>query len=425
MMFLVLLTFCITAAIGIPLAFCMGMSSIIAILAREMLSFNLIANRIIYGTDSFVLLAVPLFILAGDLMEFGGIARRLVALARAFVGHFRGGLGITVVGSEMLFSGISGSTTADVSAMTSMLLPSMKRAGYTAEYAIAIVSAASALGILVPPCIVMVVFGAMANVSVAALFMAGFLPAFVLAGILIALLYYQARKMGFPRDPKIDLLTKFKRLREAAVPLAMPIIIFGGILGGIFTPTEAAAVAVVYAFFVGVFVYKEIPLKDVPRILVKTCTTTGMILFLIGVSSIFSYLLAVERVPHAVGTFVLSISSSKCTMLLASCLLVFLLSIVIEVLPAGLIVIPIFLPFVDMLDISRLHFIILVIISGGLGMFTPPTGVGLIIACSIGNVSMEQATKPLLPLLLALFIGVFILILAPDISTFVPNLLGL
>jgi C4-dicarboxylate transporter DctM subunit len=368
---------------------------------------------------------VPLFILAGDLMEFGGIARRMVALARAFVGHFRGGLGITVVGSEMLFSGISGSTTADVSAMTSMLLPSMKRAGYTAEYAIAIVSAASALGILVPPCIVMVVFGAMANVSVAALFMAGFLPAFVLAGILIALLYYQARKMGFPRDPKIDLLTKFKRLREAAVPLAMPIIIFGGILGGIFTPTEAAAVAVVYAFFVGVFVYKEIPLKDVPRILVKTCTTTGMILFLIGVSSIFSYLLAVERVPHAVGTFVLSISSSKCTMLLASCLLVFLLSIVIEVLPAGLIVIPIFLPFVDMLDISRLHFIILVIISGGLGMFTPPTGVGLIIACSIGNVSMEQATKPLLPLLLALFIGVFILILAPDISTFVPNLLGL
>jgi len=424
MLVAVLLTFIITMMFGIPLVFCMGAASIVAILNEQLFPLNLIANRIVYGTDSFVLLAVPLFILAGDLMEFGGIARRLVNLARSLVGHVRGGLGITVVGSEMLFSGISGSTTADVSAMTSMLFPSMKRAGYESGYSIAIISAASGLGILIPPCIVMVVFGAMANVSVVALFLAGFFPAFLLAAIMIVFLYYQACKFGFPCDNKSSWLEKFHAVKDATIPLGMPAIIFGGILGGVFTPTEAAAIAVLYAFIVGVFVYKEIPFKNIPKILVKTCVTTGLIVFLIGMSSIFSYLLAIAKVPNMLGNFILSISQAKWVILLSCCILVFFLSIVIEVLPAGLIVIPIFLPFIDMLGIDRLHFIILVIVSGGLGMFTPPTGVGLSIACSIGKVRMEEAAKPLFPFLFVLFIGVFILIIYPPITTIVPKIFG-
>ncbi len=415
-LFLALLPF------NIPIAFAMATASIVAVLYRGDIPLTLITHRMVYGTDSFVMLAVPLFILAGSLMDVGGISFRLLKMARALVGHFRGGLPMAVVVSEMLFSGISGSTVADVSALASMDIPAMRRAGYSGEYAVSIVAAASAMGILIPPCIVMVVFGAIANVSVTALFMAGFLPAFVLAGLLFVFIHWQARRTGQPRDRRATWREVGGAVADAGIALGMPVIIFGGILGGAFTPTEAAAVAVLYAFIVGVFVYREISWADLWRLLVESCATTGVVMLLIGFSNIYSYLLAIEKIPDRVAGLILAVSASPWFLLLAVSALVLFLSIVIEALPAGVICVPIFLPLVDKLGVDRLHFLILVVAAGGIGMFVPPSGVGLIVGCSVARVEMARVVRPLPPFLAVLGVGLLVLITFPSITTVVPHL---
>lgn len=407
---------------NVPIAFAMATASIVALLYRADIPLTLITHRMIYGTDSFVMLAVPLFILAGSLMDIGGISFRLLKLARALVGHFRGGLPMAVVVSEMLFSGISGSTVADVSALASMDIPAMRRAGYTGQYAVAIVSASSAMGILIPPCIMMVIFGAIANVSVTALFLAGFLPAFTLAGFLFLLIAWQARRPGEPHERRATWRELLAALGDAGIALGMPIIIFGGILGGAFTPTEAAAVAVLYAFVAGVFVYRQISWSQLWRLIVESCATTGIVMLLIGFSNIYSYLLAIERLPDQVARLILSVSTSPWFLLFAVSMLVLFLSVVIEALPAGVICIPIFLPVVDKLGIDRLHFLILMVTAGGIGMFVPPSGVGLIVGCSVARVGMAKVVSPLMPFLAVLVVGLLVLITFPTITTVVPHL---
>src|SRR6185436_15295464 len=265
-------------------------------------------QRMLEGADSFVLLAIPLFILAGALMESGGISARLVDLARALIGHVRGGLGQVVVVSEMLFSGISGSTIADVSAIGSLMVPGLVRAGFTPERAVAIVSAASAMGILVPPCLLMVIIAQIAGLSVGAMFLAGFVPALVLALAIMLLIYVQARRDGLAPAARASLAELGRAARRAVVPLMMPVIIFGAILGGIADPTEAAVLAVIYAFIVGVFIYKEIPWRALPKILVDCAVTSGIVIFMVGAASSFSWLLAVQDVPTDLAAATLGIS---------------------------------------------------------------------------------------------------------------------
>lgn len=409
---------------SMPVSFAMGVAAVAALMWSGEIPMNLVTHRMVLGVDSFVLLAVPLFILAGALMDAGGISNRLVRLAKAIVGHLRGGLGMVVVVGEMLFSGISGSTVADVSAISSVLLPSMRRSGYPPEYSVSIISAASAMGILIPPCIMMVVLGAIANVSVAALFLAGFLPATVLALLIMALIFYQAhpRRLNLPAEARPSLRELWRALADALLPLGMPVIIFGGILGGVFTPTEAAAVAVVYALVVGVAVYREISLRQLWSILVETGVTTGMVLFLLAVANIFSYLLAVQQVPQLMGRVILSISSSPLFFLLASGFIFLTIGGILEGLPAALIFVPIFLPLVQQLGINMLHFLILVVTAVGIGIFIPPAGIGIAIACAVGRVSMEAVVRPLIPFLLVLLVGFVILAAFPAISTIVPSL---
>jgi len=272
---LVILSFLVMIALTAPVAFALGIAAAIGLAVSGVAPLLVVPQRMFEGADSFVLLAIPLFILAGALMETGGISARLVHLARVLIGHVRGGLGMVVVVSEMLFSGISGSTVADVSAIGALMVPALVRAGFKPERAVAIVSAASAMGILIPPCLLMVIIAQIAGLSVGAMFLAGFIPAAVLAAAIMLLIYVQARREGLAGEARANLAELGRALRGALVPLMMPVIIFGAILGGIADPTEAAVLAVLYAFIIGVFVYKEIPWRALPKILVDSAVTSA------------------------------------------------------------------------------------------------------------------------------------------------------
>lgn len=415
--------FVLLLVVRVPIAFAMGLASLGTLAITGQAPTVILVNRMTSTADSFILIAIPLFIAAGSYMDTGGIAVRLMELARVLVGHIRGSLGMILVVSEMLFSGISGSTVADVSAMSSMMLPAMRRAGYKPEYSVAIISAASAMGILIPPCINMVVLAAIINVSIAALFFAGFLPAFVLAALILLLLYVQAIAMRLPAGKRASPGEIGRALIGAIIPLGMPIIIFGGILGGVFSPTEAAAVAVLYGVVVGMAVYRELSVSQVFRIAVSTGITTGSVMLLITMASTFSYIMAINHLPDTLAGAIISVSKEPWFFLVVNSLIFVFIGSILEGLPALIIFVPILYPLVQKLGIDPIHYGILVIAASGIGLFLPPAGVGLVIASALGKVSIGQATKPLLPFLGVLFIGLLVLIFVPWLSTVVPHAL--
>jgi tripartite ATP-independent transporter DctM subunit len=419
---LVVLSFLVMIALTAPVAFALGIAAAIGLAVSGAAPLLVVPQRMLEGADSFVLLAIPLFILAGALMETGGISARLVHLAKVLIGHVRGGLGQVVVVSEMLFSGISGSTIADVSAIGSLMVPALVRAGFKPARAVAIVSAASAMGILVPPCLLMVIIAQIAGLSVGALFLAGFIPAAVLAAAIMLLIYVQARREGIAGEPRASLAELGRALRGALVPLMMPVIIFGAILGGIADPTEAAVLAVLYAFIIGVFVYKEIPWRALPKILVDCAVTSGVVIFMVGAASSFSWLLAVEQVPTHLANAMLAVSREPWFFFVVSILIFVVLGALLEGLPAVIICLPIFLPITAKLGIDPLHYSVVVVAAIGLGLFLPPVGVGLYVAASFASLRVDQAMRAMMPYVLVLFVGILILIAIPWLTLVVPKL---
>jgi tripartite ATP-independent transporter DctM subunit len=405
----------------VPVAFAIALSATIGLLLSGVAPLLVVPQRMFSGADSFVLLAIPLFILAGALMETGGISRRLIDLARALIGHLRGGIGMAVVVAEMFFSGISGSTVADVSAIGSLMVPSLVRLGFKPERAVAIVSAASAMGILVPPCLIMVVIAQIAGLSVGALFVAGFIPAVVLALAIMVLIYVQARREGIGAAPRASWADTRKAFYRAIVPMMMPIIIFGAIFGGVADPTEAAVLAVMYAFVVGVFVYKEIRWRDLPRIIVNSAVTSGVVIFMVGAASSFSWILAYEQVPRDLARFMLDLSASPWVFFVVSMLVFIVLGAILEGLPAIIICLPIFLPIATQLKIDPLHYATMVVAATGIGLFLPPFGIGLYIASSFANLRAEQTFGAMLPYIGVLCLGMLVLIAFPWLTVVIPN----
>ena len=420
---LLLGTFTVLLALNMPISFCFGVVSVVYLWFVGTGSLSIVAQRLVAGPMSFVLIAVPLFILAGALMEVGGISRRLVGLASAMVGHIRGGLAMVVVVSEILFSGISGSSTADVSAVGSLLIPAMKRAGYKAEESVAIVAASSAMGILVPPCILMVVLAAVANISVIALFVAGFIPAFVLAAGLFGFIWYRARREGWPSGSKISARGRLRAARQAVIPLLSPVIIFGGILTGAVTVTEAAVLAVVYALFVGVFVYREVTLAQVYRLFVGSASATSMAFWLIGMASVFSWILAVQQAPDQLGQLVAAAPGGIVTFHLLSILIFVVLGGILDGMPALLILGPVFFPIASSLGIDLVHYGIIIIAAMGIGLFLPALGVGMFIAVGIGRVDMGAAAVQYFPYLLVLLAMLVVVTYVPWFTLVLPRLL--
>ncbi len=425
MIWAILGVFIVLTLLDLPIVFSLALALAFGLASASEIPLFVVAHKMATGIDSFVLLAIPLYVLAGSLMETGGISVRLVELARVLVGWIRGGLAMVVVVVEYLFSGLSGSTAADVSAVGSMLIPSMSRAGYSRAYAVSVVSASSAMGMLVPPCINMVVAGAIANVSVGALFIGGFIPAMVLALSILVLIYAQAWRNGWQAEERVTLGKFVRAVGAALVPLGMPVIIFGGILGGIVTPTEAGMLAVIYAVVVGVGIYREIRLRDLYRILLDTAVTSGVICILVGVASVFAWVMAAEKIPHAILSGMLSLSASPIVFLALSALIFMVIGAFLEGLPAIVVLLPAMYPVSAQLGIHPIHYINVIIAAVGIGLFLPPIGLGLFIACSIAKITVTSAARALGPFLIVLLIGLLVLILIPSLTLFLPRVAGL
>jgi C4-dicarboxylate transporter, DctM subunit len=419
------LTFIVLLLLAVPVSFTVGMAALAGFWWSGRHPLTQILKQTFEGVDSFVLLAIPLFILAGALMETGGIAVRLVRLAQVLIGWVRGGLSMAVVVAEYIFSGISGSTVADVSAIGSTMIPPMLRAGYKPEQAVAIVSAASAMGILVPPCILMIVIGSVANVSVAALFAAGFLPAVVLAAAIMGYIYWDAKRSGIDATARSTWPQIRRIFLDALLPLGLPIIIFGGILGGAVTPTEAAVIAVVYAFIVGVFVYREIAWKDLPGIFIHAAVVTAAVCFLLGTAAVVAWVLVVQAIPQMLLAAMSAVPGGAVMFLLLSAALFIALGAVLEGLPAVVILMPTFLPVVRALGIDVVHYSTVVVAATGIGLFLPPIGVGFFIACGIARITVDRATGAMMPYVVMMCLGLLVVILVPWVTLILPRLLGL
>ena len=419
-----IVSFIAFVAIGIPIAFAMGAASVTFLLLEGRLPLALIAQRLFAGIDSFPLMAVPFFIFAGLLMDSGGISVRLVTLARVLIGHVRGGLAMVVMLAEMFFSGISGSTTADVSAIGSTMIPAMRRAGYAPERAAAIVAAASSMGVLIPPCIMMVVLGSLVNISIGRLFIAGFLPSAVMVVGLMALITYQARRGILPpselRATRSAIYAAFK---DSALALLLPVIIFGGILLGVATPTEIAAIGAVYAVVVSLFIYREVSWRDLYEICEQTIVLTGAALLLIGLAMTFSWILASQQTPAAVAHLMSTIGGGSVGFLLLSIVIFLIAGVLLEGLPALIILMPILLPVAERVGVDPLHFGILAIGTVGVGIFLPPIGIGLLLSAGIARCSMRSVTKVFMPYLLVLILSLVVIALIPAITLVLPNLL--
>ncbi len=410
-------------ALGMPVAFSMALATIAGFYVLE-IPLETVAQKMMSGIEPFPFVAIPLFVLAGALMETSGISRRLVALATALVGHIRGGLGIVVVASEVLFSGISGSSVADASAIGSILIPSLTKAGYPPERAAAIVAAASGMGMLIPPCLVMVILGAMSGLSISALFIAGFLPGFLMALTLSIVIHIQARRGTLPAGHgRFSWPALRSAMREAILPLGMPIVIFGGILGGVTTATEAAVLAVIYALVLDLFIYREITPKDLMRMLVQTGVTTAAVSLLAGVATGMSWTFATTGVPQLIADALQHITTSPFILLALVTITLIVFASLLDGLPALIIFYPILSVTVAKYGIDPLHFGLVAVAALGIGLVVPPVGLLLVVVSQIGRVSLSSVTMPMMPYIAILIATLLVIASMPAVVLFLPRLL--
>jgi C4-dicarboxylate transporter, DctM subunit len=413
--------FLTTAALGMPLAFTLALTALTYLLGIGGVGLIILPIKILGGVDSFVLLSIPLFVLGGALMESGGISERIVDLAMAIVGRVRGGLAMVAVVAEVLFSGISGSTAADVSAISSLLVPSMRRAGYSGPESVSVVAAASAMGILVPPCLTMVVLGSLVNLSIVTLFLAGFLPAFVLAAVLLVLIAMRARRQGWPVTGPAEHGHLGRAARRAAVPLGLPILLFGGIFSGATTVTEAALLAVVYALVAGVML-GGIRKDELPLQLAQTGTVTATTLWVLAAASAFAWILVREWVPQTLGEWMGGAGTGPAGFMALTIALFVVIGALLEGLPALLIFGPILFPIARTLGIDPVHYGIVIIAAMGIAFFLPPVGVGLSIAAGIARVDIDDVSRSYVPYLIALLIGLALIAAFPWVTLILPRL---
>jgi C4-dicarboxylate transporter DctM subunit len=409
--------------IGLPIAVSLGLSSVLVITFLGRDSLASLALKLYETSEQFTLLAIPFFILAGAFMTTGGVARRMIRFANACVGHLHGGLAIASVLACMLFAAVSGSSPATVVAVGSIVIAGMTRAGYSQDFAAGVICNAGTLGILIPPSIVMVVYGAATETSVGQLFMAGVLPGIVLGLMLMVAIYVRARMIDLPRQPRASAREILVAGRQSMWGLLLLIIIMGGIYGGIFTPTEAAAVAAVYAFFVALFVYRDIGFRQVPKVLVDAGRVTVMLMFIIANALLFGYVLTTERIPQAIAEQIVSWGMQPWQFLIVVNVLLLIAGNFME--PTGiiLILIPILFPISQRLGIDPVHLGIIVTVNMEIGMVTPPVGLNLFVTSGITGMSVMQVVRAALPWLSVLLVFLVIVTYVPQLSLFLPRLL--
>ena len=421
---IVAFTLIFSMVISVPVGMALGIAAFIGMLYVSPDVLIMMPQKFLYGLDSFPLLAIPLFVMAGQLMSSGGIAKRIIAMALIFVGRIYGGLAIVVIFSALLISGISGSPSANTAAIGSVAIPAMKRLKYPPEFATAVLAAAGGVSTLVPPAIDLIIIGVIANISIGGLFAAGIFPAIVNGVAIMIMAYYFSRKMNLPLAEKTSLLNKIRVLKDGILPILMIIIILGGIYGGIFTPTEAASVAVVYGFIVSFFIYKELKMEDLPTVLLNTAALSGVVLLVLATASMFSFILTFDRIPHAIAQFIVTYADNWILFIILVHIVFLMLGMIMDALPAIIVLMPIFVPVAVSLGMEPIHLGILVAANVGIGMITPPVGICLFVACGISKIPIESVVKPLLPFLVFLVLTLVIITMFPQITLFLPRLLG-
>jgi len=423
-----ILSFVLLLVIGVPIAFTLLVSAGLTLLVSMSgeIAMATLAQRMATGLDSFALLAIPFFILAGELMNKGGIATRLIDFAKALVGSLPGGLAYVNIVSCMLFGAISGSAVAAVSAIGSFMTDRMEKEGYDKAYSAAVNITSGTTGLIIPPSNVIIVYSlASGGASIGALFLAGYIPGILVGLLLMVTAGIYAIKRKYPVGDRMKPSLAFRYLVRAVPSLFLLVLIIGGIISGIFTPTEAAAVAVVYALVLSMMVYKEIAVKDLLPILISTCKTSGIVLFLVACSIGMSWVMAYEDLPQSLSVWLLSFSDNPIVILLLINLILLFVGIFMDITPAVLIFTPIFLPIVQELGISEVHFGIIMVFNLCIGLCTPPVGSVLFVGCSIANLKITQVIKPLIPLFIAMIIALLLITFIPGLSLWLPELFGL
>ena len=408
----------------VPVSFALGLACLPILFIDERLTPFLLINEMWKSYNAFILLAVPFFLLAANLMNAAGITERLINLARASVGHLPGGLGHINVMVSMLFAGISGSSTADAAGIGSLLIPAMKKQGYDTSFSVAITACSSVMGVIIPPSIMMIVWGGLMSVSIGGLFLAGMVPGILIALFMMGTVLVYAKTRNYPIHKRASLMEFFQAFGKSILALVTPTIIVGGIIGGLFTPTEASVVAVLYSAFLGGFIYRAIGPKQFPRVLYDSARLSAISLFCIGTASAFGWLLAYYRVPQALVDMVAAYGTGIITTGFIIALSFLVIGMFIDAIPAIIILGTILLPLAEKAGMHPIHFAIIGVISLAFGLVTPPYGLCLLISCSVGEVAVSKVLKDVAILLLPLLLLLGLTIVFPEIVLFLPRWLA-
>ncbi len=421
---ILLLVFALLLALGVPIAFCIALSTLAAmILALGFDGATVTMAQIIANTDSFVLLAIPFFILAGQIMNRGGIARRIIEFAQALVGPFPGGLAFVNIISAMIFGALSGSAVAAASAIGGVMSPHMDKEKYDRGYSVAVNITSSTTGLIIPPSNILIVYALVAEVSVGGLFVAGYLPGLIVGIALMIVAGCIAKWKQYPAAKRVSVSTAIKSFIAAVPSLGLIVVVIGGIVGGVFTATEAAAVAVLYALILAFF-YRELRITHLPRVLLDSAATTAVVMMLVATSMCMSWLLALERIPQEISSALLDLSDNPIILLILINCILLIVGIFMDITPAVLIFAPIFLPITDSFGIDRTHFGIVLVLNLCIGLCTPPVGSVLFVGCSVGKVAIAKVIKPMLPLYIAMIVALLLITYIPALSLWLPHLLG-
>ena len=420
MMFII---FLVLLLIGVPIAFSLGLSSLFYLFTNN-IPLTVISQKFYSGMDSFTLLCIPGFMLAGALMNGGGITRRILNFCNSFLGHFRGSLALVNIVASMVFAGISGTAIADVCSLGSMLIPAMVDDGYDDDFSVAVTAASSVVGPIIPPSVPMVIAGSCVSISVGKLFQAGIRPGILLGMALCIPTYLISVKRNYPRHDRAGWKVRLETTKDAIWAMLMPVILLGGILSGVFTPTEASIVTCVYALVVGVFVYKEIQITDVPRIVWENIRACASIIVLIGLANVFAYILTAERIPQMVANSILSITDNRIVVILLINVVLLFVGMFMESLAAILITFPVLLPVATAVGMEPVHFALMAILNLMLGLTTPPVGMCVCTGAQIGKISAFKAFKATIPFLATSLIVLMLVSFIPQLTLWIPSILN-
>ncbi len=421
MTILLFIVFLLLLVFGFPIAFALGLASFVYILFSD-LPFIVIPQKMYAGLDVFVLLSIPGFILAGNLMNASGITNRIIQLCNALLGHIRGGLGLANVGASMLFGGISGTAIADTASIGSVMIPAMEKEGYDTDFSCAVTATSSTIGPIIPPSLPMIIAATLTGLSVGKLFIAGIVPGLLLGLGLMFVTYIISVKRKYPKRAKASFMEMARSFYQAFWAILMTLLILFGIIGGVFTPTEASIVAVVYAMAIGLFVYGELKFRMIPKIILESAKMTASLMVLVGFANLFAWIMTVEEIPQLIAQSLLSITQNKIILLLLINLLLLFVGAFMETIASLLILFPVLLGVAMHVGVDPIQFAMIMVMNLVIGLITPPVGICLFVASSIGKIPMERIAKAGIPFLMVMLVVLLLVTFVPGISLYLPSL---